>query len=224
MSASVVTCIGCLQCGATCGQCATRARSELALPTAGVPVCLKPRVPVCSVRLSREPRLSGSAPQLGPAGRPPAPLAALAPSSRPAAPEPSARPTGPRPAPTAKDGKRIRDVCDFGDSAKVPEAMTKRKKDDQPTAAAAVTANGASAQLEMEDDRREAAASDGVGDRPPAAQSPAAPAETQPPPAPVHAPVSAQSPRASAPPRLLYQVSTPMWRAARHDELWAALT
>ncbi|XP_043197839.1 tubulin polyglutamylase TTLL4-like isoform X1 [Amphibalanus amphitrite] len=223
MSASVVTCIGCLQCGATCGQCASRARSELALPAAGIPVCLKPRVPGCSVRLAREPRVSGSAPQLGPAGRPPAPLAALAPSTRPAAAEPSARSAGPRAAPTAKDGKRIRDVCDFGDSAKVPEAVTKRKKDDQPAATAA-TLDGPSAEPEM-DDRPEAAASNGVGDPPAAAPSPTPVAETPPPPAPVHSPApapvhssapvpvhspaSAQSPRASAPPRLLYQPTQP---------------
>ncbi|KAF0307183.1 hypothetical protein FJT64_021430 [Amphibalanus amphitrite] len=135
MSASVVTCIGCLQCGATCGQCASRARSELALPAAGIPVCLKPRVPGCSVRLGARA------------------------ATRPAAAEPSARSAGPRAAPTAKDGKRIRDVCDFGDSAKVPEAVTKRKKDDQPAAAAA-TLDGPSAEPEM-DDRPEAAASNG---------------------------------------------------------------
>ena len=201
MSASVVTCIGCLQCGATCGQCASRARSELTLPTAaaGVPICLKPRLSPCSVRLSREPRLSGSAPQLGSTGRLPAPLAA-----RLSAPEPITRLSAPvpRPPPSAKDGKRIRDVCDFGDSAKVPEAVTKRKKDDMPAAAAAAeavqtaVANGVGSEAGMEDDRPEEAVCNGVGDRqtsaPTAAETPA--------------PAQGHSPPASAPARLPCQV------------------
>ena len=202
MSASVVTCIGCLQCGATCGQCASRSHSELALPAGGVPVCLKPRLPACSIRLSREPHISGSAPQLGSPGRLPAPSAALAPSIRLSAPEPGARLSAPRPAPTAKDGKRIRDACDFGDSTKLPEAVTKRKKDDPPAARAGQTglSNGNGTEAGMEDARLEEAVCNGVGGRPAPSLSPSlALTESR---TSVQTSAADRSPPASAPARL----------------------